>query len=43
MMPGMVQELRQVRATAYRFLQAGDAQGALVILLALLEEVAEFL
>jgi uncharacterized Zn finger protein len=41
MMSAMIQELRQVRATAYRFLEAGDAQGALVILLALLEEVAD--
>ena len=40
MMSGMVQELHQARATAYRFLEAGDAEGALTIMMALLEEVA---
>jgi uncharacterized Zn finger protein len=41
MMSGMVQQLDQVRATAYRFLEAGDAEGALVILMALLQEVCD--
>ena len=39
MMGGMVSQLQQVRETAYAFLDAGDAEGALVILITLLTEV----
>lgn len=39
MMGGMVDQLDHVRETAYDFLEAGDAHGALVILTTLLTEV----
>jgi len=39
MMGGMVDQLDHVRDTAYDFLEADDAQGALVILTTLLTEV----
>lgn len=39
MMGGMVNQLNQVRDTAYEFLEADDARGALVILTTLLTEV----
>ena len=40
MMGGMVDQLDNVRDTAYDFLEAGDAQGALIILTTLLTEVS---
>jgi uncharacterized Zn finger protein len=40
MMGGMVDQLNHVRDTAYEFLEADDAQGALVILTTLLTEVS---
>ncbi len=40
MMGGMVDQLNHVRETAYEFLEADDAQGALVILTTLLTEVS---
>ncbi len=40
MMGGMVDQLNHVRDTAYDFLEADDAQGALVILTTLLTEVS---
>jgi len=40
MMGGMVNQLDHVRDTAYEFMEAGDAQGALVILTTLLTEVS---
>lgn len=40
MVSSMVQDLEQVSATAHRFLEAGDAEGALTILMAMLEEIA---
>lgn len=40
MMSGMVDQLNHIRDTAYDFLEAGDASGALVILTALLMEVS---
>jgi uncharacterized Zn finger protein len=40
MMGGMVNQLDHIRDTAYEFLEAGDAQGALVILTTLLTEVS---
>jgi len=40
MMGGMVDQLNHVRDTAYEFLEANDAQGALVILTTLLTEVS---
>jgi uncharacterized Zn finger protein len=40
MMGDMVDQLDHVRDTAYEFLEAGDAQGALVILTTLLTEVS---
>jgi len=40
MMGGMVDQLDHVRDTAYDFLEAGDAQGALIILTTLLTEVS---
>jgi len=41
MMGGMVQELALVADSAEAFLQAGDAEGAITILMVLLEEVAD--
>ena len=41
MMGGMVEELAQVVDSAEAFLQAGDAEGAITILMVLLEEVAD--
>ncbi len=40
MVGGMVDQLDHVRDTAYEFMEAGDAQGALVILTTLLTEVS---
>ena len=40
MMGGMVSQLQQVRESAYAFLDAGDPEGALVILSTLLTEVS---
>jgi uncharacterized Zn finger protein len=40
MMGGMVEELAQVVDSAEAFLRAGDAEGAITILMVLLEEVA---
>lgn len=40
MMGGMVDQLNHVRDTAYEFMEADDAQGALVILTTLLTEVS---
>jgi uncharacterized Zn finger protein len=41
MMGGMIQQLRQVVDSAGAVLEAGDAEGALIILVTLLEELAE--
>jgi uncharacterized Zn finger protein len=41
MMDGMVSQLQDVRNTAHAFLNAGDADGALVILAALITEVTD--
>ena len=41
MMGGMVDQLDHVRDTAHKFLEAGNAEGALVILTTLLTEVSE--
>jgi uncharacterized Zn finger protein len=38
MMGGMVEQLRQVEETADQFLEAGDAEGALTVLMVILEE-----
>lgn len=40
MMGGMVSQLQQVRESAYSFLDAGDPEGALVILSTLLSEIS---
>ena len=40
MMGGMIEQLNHVRDTAYEFLGAGDAEGALIILTTLLTEVS---
>lgn len=39
--PGYVDDLEEVRETAVKFLEAGDAEGALTILRVLLEELTE--
>lgn len=41
MMSGLVSQLNQIRDAAYQFRQAGDAQGALIILTALLTEISD--
>jgi uncharacterized Zn finger protein len=41
MMGGMVEQLHQVRDSGYAFMEAGDVEGALVILTTLLTEVSE--
>jgi uncharacterized Zn finger protein len=39
--PAYVEELEEVRQTAVKFLEAGDAEGALIILRVLLEKITE--